>query len=283
MNRSLCAGIVFACLPTAILGQAAKRPMQAQSPSSIVYGSKDGQETIEIRNVTFEVAGPGIPGRSHEERLVIRKTTTLKQTVDEIGKDATTTFEAWPLGVDLKQKPLYSISATGVDGRTIDGEVLEISRGTEEIEWWSLYQLASGRRLFDSYAPIAKFSISRDTVKTRYAGLETPANDEKDARLKEPHIVGVVSYGSAERVIREALVTCADPKRAILLRSLADTTRSVSGQLDSAGHASLRVSISENYPSAPNLSTIMIPINNDDLDFAHAKIPAGLKIAPWKR
>jgi hypothetical protein len=92
------AGIVFA---------QTHKPFQAQSPASVTYGvNKDGQQTVEIANVAYEVTSTGVPGRPQNERLLLRTTTRSKQVVDEIGMEASTTVEAWPLGVDPKQKPL---------------------------------------------------------------------------------------------------------------------------------------------------------------------------------
>ena len=74
-----------------------------------------------------------------------------------------------------------------------------------------------GAVLFDTYVPLVSFSIARDTVATRYAGLEVATDDSKDTRITEPHVVAVVSYASADKIVREALLTCDDPKRASLL------------------------------------------------------------------
>src|SRR5208282_353997 len=76
------------------------QPFQAQSPASVAYSvNKDGQQTVEIANVAYELAG----------QLLLRMTTRTKQVIDEIGMEALTTVEAWPLGVDPKQKPIYSL------------------------------------------------------------------------------------------------------------------------------------------------------------------------------
>ena len=256
----------------------AKRPFQSQSPSSVIFTTKDGIETVEITNTEYELIGSSIPGRPPEERLVLRKVTKSKQVIDEIGMEASTTVEAWPLGVDLKQKPLYSVTAEGIDPKTVNGEIFTISRGLEEVEWWTVYKLGNGQRLFDTYVPLVQFSIARDTLTLRYAGLEVPEDDAKDARLRARNVVAVLTYASAGRVIREGLITCDDPKRAALLRSFADATRTLAY---TAGN--LRLSISQNYPSAPATVTITIPVVKDDLDFSKAQLPAGLRVAAWKR
>ena len=54
-----------------------------------------------------------------------------------------------------------------------------------------------------------------------------PEDNAADAKLKDPHVVAVLTYASAERVLREALITSDDPKQAQTLRSFADASRSV--------------------------------------------------------
>jgi hypothetical protein len=187
------------------------QPFQSQSPASVVYAvNKDGQQTVEIANVAYEVSSTAVPSRPQNERLLLRTTTRTKRVVDEIGMDASTTVEAWPLGVDPKQKPLYTLKVAGVNSKTVDGALLVISRGLEDTEWWSVYKLGTGARLFDTYAPLLAFSIHHD--------IQT---------MREPQAVGVLTYASAERVIREALITDDDPKQAQTLRSFADANRLV--------------------------------------------------------
>lgn len=247
------------------------KPFQSQSTSSVVSAVKDGQRTIEIVNVDYELAG----------RLLLRKTTRTKRVVDEIGIEAATTVEAWPLGVDPRQKPVYTLKADGVDCKTVDGAMMTIRRGLEDTEWWSVYKLGTGERLFDTYVPLLGFSIRRDIQTMRYAGYEELPDDTADARLKDPHTVGVLTYASAGRVIREALVSSDDPKQAQSLRSFADATRSVT--LVETATRALKISIGQNYPSPPAPVTITIPIARDDLDIAHAQMPAHLHVRFWKR
>jgi hypothetical protein len=258
------------------------KPFQAQSPASVTYGvNKDGQQTVEITNVAYEVTSTAVPGRPQDERLLLRTTTRTKQVIDEIGTDASTTVEAWPLGVDPKQKSLYTFKAEGVDAKTVDGALIVILRGLEDTEWWSVYKLGTGERLFDTYTPLLGFSIRRDIQTMRYAGLEVPEDNAADARLRDPRIVAVLTYASAERVMREALITSDDPKQAVSLRSFADATRTLT-LVESPARA-LKIAISQNYPSAPATVTLTIPIVHDDLDLAHAQMPAHLHIAAFKR
>ena len=258
------------------------KPFQSQAPASVVYGvNKDGQQTVDIAKVAYEVTSNGVPGRPQNERLLLRTTTRTKQVVDDIGMTAATIVEAWPLGVDPEQKPLYTLKADGVDCKTVDGALLVILRGLEDTEWWSVYKLGTGQRLFDTYTPLLAFSIRRDIQTMRYAGLEVPEDDAADARLKEQHVVGVLTYAAAEHVMREALITSDDPKQAQMLRSFADANRSVT--LLEAPTRALKISISQNYPSATATISITVPILRDDLDLTHAQLPAHLHLAVFKR
>jgi hypothetical protein len=195
--------------------------------------------------------------------------------VGDIGMEASTTVEAWPIGVDIKQKPLYSMVVPGFDPVTKNSDLLVISRGVEEVAWWSVYKVGSGQWLFDTYVPLTQFLVRGSN---RYAGFEGPPDDTADARLKAPNVVGVLTYASGDKVIREALITCDNPQRAQLLRSYADSSRELS-----FSRGALRVTISQTPPSTPASLTIAVPIVGDDLDIAHSQPPAGLHVAAWKR
>jgi hypothetical protein len=276
-------GVLFAALPTALCAQqpppvAPAKPLGVQSYSTYSQTEKSGQTTVEIRNVTYHVSGAGVPGRPSGERLLLRKSTRERQVLDEIGGLATVTLEAWPLGVDPRQKPLYSATITGDDAQIVENALWVVSRGIEDLHWWSVLKLATAQRLFDTYVPLVNFSISRETVTERYVGLEVPPDDARDARLRDPHVVAVLEYASEDQVIGEALITCDDPQRARLLRSYEDGSRVLAGTPQA-----LTISFSQNYPSPPDTVTVTVPILNDDLAPARAQLPSGLHIAAWKR
>jgi hypothetical protein len=270
-------------------------PVQAQSSSSISSTTAaDGSQNVEISNVSYEVTGTGVPGRPKDERLLLRKTVHSKETLGDIGVDATIRLEAWRFGDDLRQKPLYAISISGADGHATDNAIFIASRGLEEVEWWSVYKLGTGQRLFDTYVPLVSFSISKEFLTRRYVGLEVPPDDVSDARLKQPNVVAVLTYASEDRVLREALLTCDDPQQARLLRSYADVTRSVSiveGEAVAATAKSrprepsqtLKLAFSQNYPSPSDTKQILISVQGDDLDLTHAHIPARMHVSAWRR
>ena len=268
---------------------AAIRPFQNQSASTINYTTTaDGYPTVEIHNVSYEVTGTNIPGRPPGDRLVLRKTAHSKQTLGDIGEEATVTLEAWRLGGDPAQKPLYTIAASGTDGHTLDNALFVAARGLEEVDWWSVYKLGSGQHLFDTYVPLLSFSISRETLKTRYVGLEIPPDNTTDPRLKQPNVVCALSYASEDRVIREVLLTSDDAQQAQLLRSFADVTRSLAleEQPPAPGRGSgqvIKIAFRQNYPSPANALDVLIPVQGDDLDLAHTVLPAGLHVSVWRR
>jgi hypothetical protein len=251
--------------------------MHAESPSTIDFSSAaDGSETVEIRNISHEVTGTQVPGRPAGERLLLRNTARSKQVLGDIGIEATVTLEAWRLGEDPRHKPLYTLTVAGADARTIDNALWVVSRGLEETEWWSVYKLGSGQHLFDTYVPLLSFSISRETLTTRYVGLDVPADDVKDPRLKQPNVVAVLTYASEDRIVRQALLTCDDLKQAQILRSYAETTRAISW-----AEGALKLSFSQNYPSPPNTVELRIPVRRDDLDLTHAQLPPRMHVSAY--
>jgi hypothetical protein len=276
--------LVLLLATTAALAQPARGPSTFE-----LRTTPDGSKSIAIQNVSYHVSQ--VPGRNarKDERLLIRKTTHFKQILGEKGMEGTVTVEAWPLGSDIRQKALYTVKATGTDGQLLDNSLFVLSRGLEETEWWSVYKLGTGQHLLDTYVPLLSFSISREEMKTRYVGLEvppddSPRDDSKDVRLKQPKVIGVLTYASEDRVLHEWLITCDDPKRAQLLRSFSDVTRTLTvGESATAGAQILTLSFRENFPSPPNPVDLIVPVLGDDLDVAHARLPPSFHLTAWRR
>src|SRR5438874_10459380 len=176
MRRSFTANTLLAvlciALAAALLAQSPKKPFQSQSLSTINYSVlKDGEEIADITNVSYDLTGDSIPGRPPAERLVLRKTTHLKQVIGDKGLEAKATVAAWPLGADLKQKPLYSVDREAVGVNTRGNALLVFARGLEEVEWWSVHKLGGGQFLFDTYAPLLEFSTTTVVYTPRYVGF----------------------------------------------------------------------------------------------------------------
>jgi hypothetical protein len=260
----------------------------AQGTSTFALRTEQGSRIIDITNATFSTTGSHIPGRPEEERLLLRTTIRTREVVDEKGLEATVTVDAWPLGTDRVAKPLYTVSVDGVRATVMDNALLVIERGTEDVEWWSIYALGTGAHFFDTFARLIWFSSSPDVHTPRYVGLDVPPDDTPDERLRDPKVVGVLAYATPERVVRRLLVTCSDTARAALLRSYWDTTRELSflriGTLAEPGpptQMSLTWRSTDLATPGSRLDTLSIPISNDDLDFARAQLPACMTLAPW--
>jgi hypothetical protein len=112
-------------------------------------------------------------------------------------------------------------------------------------------------------------------------GLEVPPDDAGDARLKDPHVVAVVSYASADKVIREVLLTHTNPARARDLRAYEDTTRTVT--FVETPSRRLKITFAPNGPGAGAKTEITLPLKGDDLDTAAPQLPAGMHAAVWQR
>src|SRR4051794_1367817 len=103
--RSLRFTGVLLLASSVLLGQAPDltKPFRSQTASSITYsGGRDGDQSVEITNVAYDITGDSVPGRPRGSRLALRTTTHSKQVVGDKGVESTVTMEAWPLGVDLK-------------------------------------------------------------------------------------------------------------------------------------------------------------------------------------
>jgi hypothetical protein len=277
----LAGGIAFSFfvqLPPALRSKPAA-PQKVESTSSVSLNA-NGDRTVKIINVTYEITGQGIPGRPPAERLLLRQTVSSKQGLEDAGREATTILEAWPLGADLKQKPLYELKLQGVGGRIVDGSLFVADRRLEDVEWWSVYRLGSGEHLLDTHVPLVNFSISKDVVEARYIGFEAPADDS--SRLQPANLVGVITYATPDRLKCEILLTHDDPHQAARLRSYADTTRTLTVGEERPPRA-VRIVFQANDPGRPSAVIVNIPLVGDDLDLANAELPAGMRLAPFER
>jgi hypothetical protein len=260
-----------------------QKSFRAESASTAAFtAEKNGEQTLEIHNVTYQWTAMGVPGGPGEERLLLRTTTHSKNVAGDIPEAGAVTLEAWPLGVDPRQNPLYTIHVSGSGAHTLDTDFWVVDRGSEDVDWWSVYKLGTGQHLFDTYVQVLRFSLTRDVETPRYVGLEMPPDDASDPRLRDPHVVGVVSYAAGDRVIREILLTHTDARRAAELRAYEDTTRTVS--LVESPSRRLRITFRDSVDdsrAAP--AEAIIPLKGDDLDAAGAQLTSGLHAAPWRR
>lgn len=246
----------------------------ARSESTIVQKVEHGDSVVEIRNTGFELAG----------KLVLRKTVQSREVIGDKGLESEVTLAAWPLGSDLaKKKPLYEVKSAGTDARTRNGEIWILENAADpDVPVWSVYTLATGRRLFRSHVPPLEFGVSQADGTLRYAGIEVPPDDAEDPRLRSRNVVAVLSYSAADHVIRETILTCEDPARAAELRSYFDEERTLE-TTDRVGGRYLRVTFRGSYPNRPDEKVITIPITKSGLDLAHAAMPPGFHLSFWER
>jgi hypothetical protein len=258
---------------------AAQKPFHAESTSSMSLTEKGDERAIEIHNVAYQYSNTRVPGRPPNEELALRVTTHSRDIIGDIPEPGTVTLEAWPLGADLRQKPLYTIKIGGSDAHTIDNALWVVNRGYTDLAMWSVYKLGTGQHLLDTYVEMLRLSITKDVQTPRYVGLEVPPDDAADARLKEPHVVAVLTYASEERVIRELLLTHTNTDRAAELRSYADTERTVSFAELPAKRLRIAFVLGPHGPPVE----VTVPLNGDDLDAAGARLPPGMRIGTFQR
>ena len=193
----------------AVLALGVIGPLAAQ-PSSLAISGKQGEEAVVIHNVSYELAG----------KTVLRKTEHTRQVLGEKGVDASTRIEAWPLAGDRKQPPKYAIQVEGVDARAIDNELLIVTRGLVDETWWTVYRLADGKPLFNTFVQPVRIPDSN-----LYAGYDVP--EDGDPRLKNPKLIGVIHLAGPEGTPRRIELHANDATRARTLRSFADVTPSM--------------------------------------------------------
>lgn len=251
-------------------------PLAAQTASSYAYHADGSEKTVEITNVAYQVTQIYTP---HQQWLVLRTTTRSKQILDDKGWESKIKLEAWPVGTDLRQKPLYALDVPGSEATLLGGELWQVMDGANDpdVPVWTLYRVATGQQVFQSFvAPLTmRVEISRtdQTFQDRYAGLYVPPDDVPDTRLRDKHVIGVIAYASSTGLLGEALLTCDDTRRAANLRSYGETERFLAFQ---------------ETPAAIQLrfkpgSSIRIPISPNDMDLRGAVLPAGFHLSAWKR
>ena len=263
--------LLVLCAAAPLSAQVSARPA-----STFAYHEKDDEKTVEITNVAYDVTQVYEPRQAW---LVLRATTRSRQLLDEKGWESKVTLEAWPLGTDPSQKPLYALETNGSEATLLGGGLWQVLDGATDpdVPVWSVYQVATGRPVFQSFVAPLTMRVATDRAhqmfEERYAGLYVPPDDTPDARLREKHVVAVLSYASAGGVLREALLTCDDASKAADLRSYWDTERALTF-LETPAAVQIR------FKPGP---VVRIPISDKDFDWSHTAAPAGLHVSPWKR
>jgi hypothetical protein len=251
---------------------------------------QDDAPAVEIVNQTYALTGDHLSGRADKaERLVLRARIATTEVEGDKGVEGKVTVTAWVMGADLDGPPLYSIALSGVSAHAANN-FLVFERGTEDAQWQSIYQLGTGKRLFDCAGTPVVFAIALDADRwsDRLAGLYLPPDDAADPRLKRPEIVGILTYAAPDSdagVLHELVITQDDHDQAAQLRSYwtgeEDWRLSVSpdpSQGGGAGEPKMTIGFFGTITAK-----LVIPIPGDDFDLEHAELPAGFHLARWQR
>ena len=282
----------FALLPLLLLA----RP-GAADPSLLPSVQFDGtskaaahQAERTTDNVSFAFAT--CSGRLPSKRLY-RLRVTLKWMDDEIGVEGKVRLDAFDAAAGPMSKPIYTIESAGADGRILDTCLFRVNRGLEEMDWWALHDLETGRLLFESMTEPLTFHIL-DAEMFNYAdvaGLYVRPDDEKQAALAAPEVVGLLSLTQENKLQGQLLITADDAKLAQRLRNYSDERRYLA-VVDAKTGAVLGGETAERKITERPLALevhwvgenlrLRIPLTPRGLAPAEASLPPGLRLAPWK-
>jgi hypothetical protein len=115
---------------------------------------------VEVTNVAYEMTGSGFRGGLQQRAADAAKDGPYQ---GGRGRDRNRSgYSRRSMAARRRfqtHKPLYAVTASGV-GRRQSAPTLVISRGLEEVEWWSAYALGTGAQSFDTYVAGASGSLS---------------------------------------------------------------------------------------------------------------------------
>lgn len=225
---------------------------------------EDGRTAGRLVNVSFHPVSVALAGDPRPRPLLARLQVDTTE-FSAASADGRVRLDVWPMGgaADLHKPPLYTVMVPG-RGASLEADgMMMVERGARR----SAFSLADGSWLFDADAPVAVFAV--DGERRRYVAL-AQAEDDLAAGA-----VAVLSYATPRRVIRRVVLSAADPARGRFLRGTLNMTRPVT-RVDDKGGRVLEVPL----PSG----ALRLPVAGDDLDVAHAEVPAGMRldeIRPW--
>lgn len=276
--------LVLAGSPAVKSAEAPRYSVEATS-----HATKSGDEEA-VDNTRFEFTACGSSVAA--DRLLLRLRLTSKSNTQEIGMKGEVRLDAFPAASGTRAPPVYSVAAEGSEGRILTEPCLfALNRGLEEFDWWEVYSLRNGKRLFQSSSEpfVFSFMIEDDIRQTDTAGLYVPPDDETDAALKQPNIAGVVALTQDDKLQTLAVIRIQDKARAQQLRSYADERRYLSiidartgvslGQASGEKRLSQRPLALEIYWAVANLR-LQIPVTKTGLDLRHATLPPGFSLDP---
>lgn len=224
-----------------------------------------GNTSAQMVNVSFRTIMVPVPGEMRPRRLLLRLDVRDPDVFQSDRGQGRVRLDAWHLddAEDVRQLAAYTILTPGRAAQIDEDGLLVVERGGRRTS----FSLATGEWLFDSDGPVARFSHGGGP---RYVAVAAADDDMPNGT------VAVVTYASAHHPVRRLLLTAQDPTRARILRTAVALSRPVARH-EGGGARSIDLVLSA--------GTLGIPLSGDNLDFAAARVPAGLsliEITPWK-
>lgn len=256
-------------------------------PSSFAATRERDEVVTATRNVTYRLAGPGIPGLGADDRLVIRQTIGVVQALDEKGARAVrTTAEAWRLGDDLAGQPLYVIDEPGDDAEVALADFFVV--WGENTDWLfppkTAFALGTGKRVFVATAPWARFYVEGQGADSRYVAFASANAEELNRDIPDaPTLVGVITYASRTAALQRLRIVAATEDQARALRAveenaeidLVDRDGRVVQPFDAIDVAAdAAVNLRLRFPF--NKLEARVPLRRDRFDASAATVPPGL-------
>jgi hypothetical protein len=228
-----------------------------------VFGlrSLDGRMQGRMVNVNFHTAQILMPGDPRPRRVLLRLDIINTDVFSSGRAEGMVRLDAWPLDApeDLRKPPLYTIVAGGRAATIEEDGTLVVERSGRR----SVYSLADGGWMYDTDTAVAAFTL--DGERRRVVALSGMEDDMPAST------VAVLTYASAQGVLKRVLITAQDPTRARLLRSSVPLIRPVARMEDAAKRTI-------DLPLAAGM--VRIPVAGDSLDLATAQVPVGLALVP---
>ncbi len=262
--------------PMFVLGLLLAAPALAQAPlykgeSTVgISGERSGPE-VSVANVQHEVTRQVVTPRGKLEQLIVTIESRYRETIGEPGIFGEVRLTARPIDGAGPTPPLYDIRLKN-RGAHLDDHgfiVVELDDGsTRPIR--SYHAAATGERLFETAAGLAAVALPGPYQRLRFAAFMPVLDDRQDLLAPSPRMIGVLTYASRSRVIRQVAVEAETRERAAELRSIWDEDHALAWSAEGPPVLTLRFN--------PSGIRISLAVEDDDLKAGLA--PAGIALRP---
>ncbi len=248
-------------------------------------------------NRSFRVVTIYPPGQPYPRTLLLaQETDVVRSTVEEGPRSAWVRLDVSAI-VAAKRRPPFRIDEEGEAGAVADISAglpfYQVTRygccgARDSVSTWSL---VSGRRLFSATGPIASFDVPNSDGIRRLVAVHA-AYSTDDARVfgERRGAAAIVTYASPTEPLRRILVrvqapatldgVIGDPKAMLLLDgSLEPVTSTTLWRSDGRREREAIAGLSVVVEFTPG-NAVNIPVVGDDLDLAHATVPARFALEP---